>query len=148
MGKTIHITASDGHRLAAYVAEPANAPVGALVMLQEFYGVNSHIREMADQYAGDGYYVIAPAIFDRVERGVELGYDPAGIEKGRELRSKLNLDQTMLDVQAAIYAVAIMGRTGALGYCWGGSLAFLATCRLKRAELRRGLLRRPDCRLV
>ena len=122
MGKTIKIRASDGHHLKAYVAEPAGACLGALVMLQEFYGVNSHIRDMADQYAQDGYYTIAPAIFDRVERDVELGYDAAGIEKGRELRAKLDLDQTMLDVQAAINAVTPFGPVAALGYCWGGSL--------------------------
>jgi carboxymethylenebutenolidase len=130
MGKTIKIRASDGHQLSAYVAEPAGACLGALVMLQEFYGVNSHIRDMADQYANDGYYTIAPAIFDRVERDVELTYDPAGIEKGRELRAKLNLDQTMIDVQAAINAVTPFGPVAALGYCWGGSLAFLAAARL------------------
>jgi carboxymethylenebutenolidase len=131
VSRTIDLTAEDGHRLNAYVAEPTGERLGALVMLQEFYGVNSHIRDMADQYARDGYYTIAPAIFDRVERGVELGYDPAGIEKGRELRAKLNLDQTMMDVQAAIAAAVPFGRVAALGYCWGGSLAFLATCRLK-----------------
>ncbi len=131
MGKTIQITAGDGHTLDAYVAEPDGAVSGALVMLQEFYGVNAHIRHMADAYAADGYTVIAPAIFDRVERGVELGYDPQGIAKGRELRAKLDLDQTMLDVQAAIDAAGASGRVAALGYCWGGSLAFLATCRLQ-----------------
>ena len=131
MGNTIDIIASDGHTLSAYVAKPEGAVVGALVMLQEFFGVNAHIREMADQYAGDGYYTIAPAIFDRVERNVSLGYDPAGMQKGRELRARLNLDQTMLDVQAAIDTVAPFGPVATLGYCWGGSLAYLAAARLK-----------------
>ncbi len=131
MGNTIDIIASDGHTLSAYVAKPEGAVVGALVMLQEFFGVNSHIRDMADQYAADGYYTIAPAIFDRVERGVALGYDPAGMQKGRELRARLNLDQTMLDVQAAIDTVAPFGAVATLGYCWGGSLAYLAAARLK-----------------
>jgi len=130
MGNTIHITASDGHSLSAYVAEPTGATVGSLVMLQEFFGVNAHIREMAEQYARDGYHTIAPAIFDRVERDVELGYDPAGMQKGRELRAKLNLDQTMLDIQAAIDAVKPFGPVATLGYCWGGSLAYLAAARL------------------
>jgi carboxymethylenebutenolidase len=130
VSKTIEIIASDGHTLSAYVAEPAGKTIGALVMLQEFFGVNAHIRAMADQYASDGFYTIAPAIFDRVERGVELGYDPAGMQKGRELRAKLDLDQTMLDVQAAIDAVAPFGTVAALGYCWGGSLAYLAAARL------------------
>ncbi|WP_158880358.1 dienelactone hydrolase family protein [Rhodanobacter sp. L36] len=130
MSKTIDIIASDGHALSAYVAEPEGRAIGALVMLQEFFGVNAHIREMADQYAKDGFHTIAPAIFDRVERSVELGYDPAGMQKGRELRAKLDLDETMLDVQAAIDAVASFGAVAALGYCWGGSLAYLAAARL------------------
>lgn len=130
MSKTIDITARDGHRLSAYVAEPKAATIGALVMLQEFFGVNAHIRAMAEQYAGDGFYTIAPAIFDRVERGVELGYDPDGMQKGRELRAQLNLDEIMLDVQAAIDAVTPFGPVAALGYCWGGSLAYLAAARL------------------
>jgi carboxymethylenebutenolidase len=131
MGKTINLTASDGHVLSAYVAKPTGKVAGALVMLQEFYGVNAHIRAMADQYAQDGFHTIAPAIFDRVERGVELGYDDAGIQKGRELRARLNMDQTMLDVQAAIDAATEFGAVAALGYCWGGSLAYLATARLQ-----------------
>ncbi|HEY9132528.1 MAG TPA: dienelactone hydrolase family protein [Dyella sp.] len=131
MGQHIEITASDGHRLAAYVAEPVGNAVGAIVMLQEFFGVNAHIRAMAEQYAQDGYYTIAPAIFDRVERDVELGYDPAGMQKGRELRAKLDMDQTMLDVQAAIDVAGAHGRVATLGYCWGGSLAYLAAARLK-----------------
>lgn len=130
MSKTIDITARDGHRLSAYVAEPKAATIGALVMLQEFFGVNAHIRAMAEQYAGDGFYTIAPAIFDRVERGVELGYDPDGMQKGRELRAQLNLNEIMLDVQAAIDAVTPFGPVAALGYCWGGSLAYLAAARL------------------
>jgi len=130
VSKTIDITARDGHRLSAYVAEPKAATIGALVMLQEFFGVNAHIRAMAEQYAGDGFYTIAPAIFDRVERGVELGYDPDGMQKGRELRAQLNLNEIMLDVQAAIDAVTPFGPVAALGYCWGGSLAYLAAARL------------------
>jgi carboxymethylenebutenolidase len=131
MSKTIELIASDGHHLSAYVAEPKGAVIGALVMLQEFFGVNAHIRAMADEYANEGFYTIAPAIFDRVERDVELGYDPAGMQKGRELRARLDLDQTMLDVQAAIDEVARFGPVAALGYCWGGSLAYLAAARLK-----------------
>lgn len=132
MSASIDIVASDGHRLSAYVAKPAGAALGALVMLQEFFGVNAHIRAMADQYAKDGFHTIAPAIFDRVERGVELGYDDAGIQKGRELRARLDMDQTMLDVQAAIDAVSSEGRVATLGYCWGGSLAYLAAARLEK----------------
>jgi carboxymethylenebutenolidase len=131
MSKTIELIASDGHHLSAYVAEPKDAVIGALVMLQEFFGVNAHIRAMADEYANEGFYTIAPAVFDRVEQDVELGYDSAGMQKGRELRARLNLDQTMLDVQAAIDQVASFGPVAALGYCWGGSLAYLAAARLR-----------------
>lgn len=130
MGKTIDITASDGHALAAYVAEPAGPPKGGMVVLQEFFGVNAHIRQMADEFARDGYYAVAPAIFDRAERGVELAYDAAGMARGRELRASLVLDQTMRDVQAAIRAASRGGRVAVLGYCWGGSLAYLAAGRL------------------
>jgi carboxymethylenebutenolidase len=129
---SIDIIASDGHRLSAYVARPEGAALGALVMLQEFFGVNAHIRAMADQYAKDGFHTIAPAIFDRVERGVELGYDDAGIQKGRALRARLDMGQTMLDVQAAVDAVSFEGTVATLGYCWGGSLAYLAAARLKK----------------
>ena len=132
MSASIDIIASDGHRLSAYVARPEGAAVGALVMLQEFFGVNAHIRAMADQYAKDGFHTIAPAIFDRVERGVELGYDDAGIQKGRELRARLDMEQTMRDVQAAIDAVSSEGPVATLGYCWGGSLAYLAAARLTK----------------
>jgi carboxymethylenebutenolidase len=130
LNKVIEITAEDGHKLSAYLTQPKGQVIGALVMLQEFFGVNHHIREMADQYAADGYYTLAPAIFDRVERGVDLGYDEAGAQKGRKLRAALKLDQTMLDVQAALNFVAPAGRVAALGYCWGGSLAYLAAARL------------------
>ena len=101
---TIELNANDGHRFAAYVVRPTGAPRGGLVIIQEFFGVNGHIRRVCDQYANDGYLVISPAIFDRVERNVELSYDEVGMSKGRELRAKLNLDNCMKDIQAAIEA--------------------------------------------
>lgn len=132
MGKMIEIAAADGHKLAAYLAEPAGKPKGGLVVLQEFFGVNAHIRQMTDEFARDGYLAVAPAVFDRTERGVELGYDAAGMAKGRQLRANLVLDQTMCDVQAAIDTAARGGRVAVMGYCWGGSLAYLAAARLAR----------------
>ena len=129
MNQDIELTAADGHRFAAYKAEPTSAVRGAIVVLQEFFGVNHHIRNMADLFASQGYLAIAPAIFDRVERGVALDYDQAGMAKGRELRAKLSLDQSMLDIQATIDAASTAGKVGAVGYCWGGSLAFIATAR-------------------
>jgi carboxymethylenebutenolidase len=127
---TIEITAKDGHKFSAYCARPKGKPRGGLVIIQEFFGVNGHIRRVCDQYAADGYLALSPAIFDRVERDVELGYDEAGMNKGRALRAKLDLNQIMLDVQAAIDAAADGGKVAALGYCWGGSLAYIAAARL------------------
>jgi carboxymethylenebutenolidase len=127
---TVELTAKDGHRLAAYRAEPKGKPRGGLVIIQEFFGINGHIRRVCDQYADDGYLVLSPAIFDRVERNVELGYDEAGMNKGRELRAKLALDNCMIDIQAAIGAAGSAGKVAPLGYCWGGSLAYLAAARL------------------
>ena len=127
---TIELNANDGHRFAAYVVRPTGAPRGGLVIIQEFFGVNGHIRRVCDQYANDGYLVISPAIFDRVERNVELSYDEVGMSKGRELRAKLNLDNCMKDIQAAIEAAGAGGKVATLGYCWGGSLAYLSAARL------------------
>ena len=127
---TIGIAAKDGHHFSAYCAQPKGKPRGGVVIIQEFFGVNGHIRRVCDQYAAEGYLVLSPALFDRAERDVELGYDQAGMDKGRALRAKLNLDQIMLDVQAAIETSASAGKVAALGYCWGGSLAYIAAARL------------------
>jgi carboxymethylenebutenolidase len=124
------IAAKDGHEFSAYCAKPPGAPRGALIVIQEFFGVNGHIRRVCDQYAADGYLVLSPAIFDRVERDVELGYDEAGMNMGRELRAKLDLSECMVDIQATIDAAASAGKVAALGYCWGGSLAYIASARL------------------
>src|SRR5258706_289652 len=82
VGKMIELTAGDGHKFAAYRAEPAGKPRGGLIVVQEIFGVNSHIRSVADGYAADGYLAIAPAFFDRVERGLDIGYHPADIQRG------------------------------------------------------------------
>lgn len=127
---TVKVTAKDGHVFSAYCVKPQGAPRGGLIVIQEFFGVNGHIRRVCDQYAADGYLALSPAIFDRVERDVELGYDEAGMNKGRELRAKLDLAKCMVDIQAAIDAAASAGKVAALGYCWGGSLAYIASARL------------------
>jgi carboxymethylenebutenolidase len=131
MGTTIELTASDGHRLAAYRADPAGKPRGGLVVIQEIFGVNSHIRSVADGYAKDGYLVIAPALFDRAERGFEVGYTPPEIERGRAVRAKVSLDDALKDVAAAIKAAAPAGKVGIVGYCWGGTVAWAAATRLE-----------------
>ena len=93
MGETITLTSEDGFKLSAYRATPSGKPRGGLVVVQEIFGVNHHIRNVTDSFAADGYVAIAPALFDRVERGFETGYQPADIERGREMRGKLQLDQ-------------------------------------------------------
>jgi carboxymethylenebutenolidase len=131
MAQTITLTAKDGHTLAAYRADPVGKPKGALVVLQEIFGVNSHIRRVTDDFAAEGYVALAPALFDRAERGVELGYDPASIASGRKIREQVALEGTLADLQAAIDQVQPFGKVGVVGYCWGGSLAFLAATRLQ-----------------
>ena len=130
MGQTITLAAKDGHKLAAYRADPAGKPRGALVVVQEIFGVNHHMRHVTDDFAKQGYVALSPALFDRVEKGIELGYDPKSIEAGRDIRAKVPLDGTLADLQAAIDAVKSAGKVGIVGYCWGGGLAFLAATRL------------------
>jgi carboxymethylenebutenolidase len=128
MGTTIEITAKDGHTLDAYLAEPTGTPRGGLVVIQEIFGVNSHIREVTDGFAREGFKSIAPALFDRVERGVELGYDGT-IERGRGIAMKLTPEQILADVAAAIDALELE-RVGIVGYCLGGSIAWRAASAL------------------
>src|SRR2546427_1808879 len=130
MGKMIQLTASDGHKLDAYRADPSGKPRGAIVVIQEIFGVNSHIKQVADGYAADGYVAIAPAMFDRVQKGFDVGYTPPDIEKGRELRAKITLDFAMKDAEAAVKAAAPAGKIGIVGYCWGGFGAWVAPARV------------------
>jgi carboxymethylenebutenolidase len=121
MGATIDLTAADGHTLSAYTAGSADAPAG-IVVIQEIFGVNHHIREMADRYAAAGYAVIAPALFDRTQRGVGLGYTPDDISAGRELRMKLDDKGVMADVEAAAKYLGAK-KLGIVGYCFGGTVS-------------------------
>jgi carboxymethylenebutenolidase len=131
MGDMVTLKAEDGHTLSAYRATPAGSPRGAIVVIQEIFGVNRHIRKVTDGFAGDGYEAIAPAIFDRVERGYESGYTPADIERGRAVRGKLSMDDVMKDVRATVHAAAQGGRkVGIVGYCFGGLVAWLASTRI------------------
>ena len=130
MGERVGLQASDGHEFSAYRADPPGAPKGGIVIVQEVFGVNSHVRGVCDGYAADGYAVVAPALFDRVERDVELGYQGEDLTRGRELRGALGWDQALLDIQAAMAAVKPAGKLGVIGYCWGGSLAWLSATRL------------------
>jgi carboxymethylenebutenolidase len=130
MGTTLELTAADGHRLAAYRAEPAGKARGAIVVIQEIFGVNSHIKAVTDGFAADGYLSIAPALFDRVQRDVDLGYSADDIAKGRALKDKSPIDAALRDVQAACAEVAQAGRIGMVGYCWGGFVTWMAAARL------------------
>src|ERR1043165_474266 len=126
----LELTASDGHTLAAYRADPTGTPRGALVVIQEIFGVNHHIRAVTDGFAQAGYLAIAPAMFDRIERGVELEYTPAGVQQGRALKAKAPLAGAMADVTAAVAAVAQAGKVGIIGYCWGGFVTWMAAAQV------------------
>ena len=130
MGKMIELTAADGHKLAAYKAEPAGQPRGGIVNIQEIFGVNKHIKEVADRFAAEGYVAVAPALFDRVQRNVELGYTPEDIAKGREIRGKVSNDMALKDAEAAIKAASSAGKVGMVGYCWGGFVTWLSANKL------------------
>jgi carboxymethylenebutenolidase len=131
MGERTQITAVDGFTLGAWQARPAGRPKGAVVVIQEIFGVNPHIREVVEGYAADGYYAIAPQIFDRVERNVELGYDGEGMRQGIALAfQQLDHRLTLLDLQATIERAGVIGRVGVVGYCFGGLLTWRAACEL------------------
>ncbi|KAF0138441.1 MAG: carboxymethylenebutenolidase, partial [Rhodospirillaceae bacterium] len=133
MGETIRLAARDEHLFDAYVAWPVGTPRGGLVVMQEVFGVNGHIRAIADRFASEeGYVAIAPAVFDRLERGVSFGYGEDDLAHGRALRLALGWERPFLDIEAARVHVAAEGgvrKVGMVGFCWGGSLAWLAACR-------------------
>jgi carboxymethylenebutenolidase len=132
MGKTITVTTADGHTLAAYEAGPDNAPRG-IVVLQEIFGVNNHIKEMVDAFAAAGYKAIGPALFDRVERGVDLEYGPDDRKKGFGLRGAIKDEESLADIVACKKALGTKS-TGVVGYCWGGTLAWLSATRTKEFD--------------
>ncbi|MGY4516021.1 dienelactone hydrolase family protein [Lysobacter sp. HA18] len=112
-------------------AVPDREPAGGIVLIQEIFGVNGHIRDVAERFAAEGFEVAAPSLFDPVEPNVELGYDAAGVAKGRELVGKLGFDAAISIVDATAGWLRGRGRTvGAVGFCWGGSVALLANTRL------------------
>ena len=128
----ITIKAGDGHELGAYTAAPSGAVKGGVVVIQEIFGVNDHIRSVADKYAENGYFAIAPQVFDRAEANVELGYtDQAEFDKGLKLAFQdVPITDALKDVQAAINVAAEHGRVGVVGYCYGGLLTWLSACEL------------------
>jgi carboxymethylenebutenolidase len=130
MGGYTTLMARDGHEFNAWLAAPKGAARGAIVLCQEIFGVNHHIRGVADGFAADGYLTIAPCLFDRVRRGIELGYTPAETQQGRGYRMQIPKEKTLLDLAASLNVVKHAGRVAAIGYCWGGTLAYLAACEL------------------
>jgi carboxymethylenebutenolidase len=130
MKETIGLTAKDGHRLPAYHTTPETTPRGQLVVLQEFFGLNDHIRSVADRFTALGYASIVPGLSDRAEKGAEFDYSLEGIAAGHALRAKIPIEASLLDVQAAIDHMGSFGKVGVVGYCWGGSLAFFSATRL------------------
>lgn len=131
MGSFTTLKAADGHELQAYVSLPEGAPIGGLVVVQEIFGVNQSIRDVADAYAKDGFVAVAPAIFDRYERNVELGYDEKDMQKAFALYARLNPETVLLDVAAAFdEAKTKSGKdVGVMGFCYGGLMSWLSATR-------------------
>lgn len=129
MGADITLTASDGHKLNAYVATPDGEPRAGMVIIQEIFGVNDDIRETVDNFVKEGYHAIAPALFDRQEADAVMAFDEAGIGKGRSMKGEMSWDNAILDVNAAIDAVKGKGKVGIVGFCMGGSVTWLAAAR-------------------
>jgi carboxymethylenebutenolidase len=131
MGETIILRAADGFGTTAYVARPKGKPKGGLVVVQEIFGVNRHMRRVADGFAADGYVAIVPALFDRIRPGIELGYAEGDIATGRDLKGASLTDAALLDIAAARDAIKQSGKLGVVGYCWGGFLTWVrrAPCR-------------------
>ncbi|MGA2048280.1 MAG: dienelactone hydrolase family protein [Terracidiphilus sp.] len=135
MSEYVTLKTADGVEIGAYVARPEGEPVAGLVVVQEIFGVNQHIRSVADGYARDGFLAVAPALFDRIERGVELGYEGADMQRARGFIPKLDMEKSLMDVGAAMeFAGSVAGKNvGVIGYCYGGTLAWLAAARLHPA---------------
>ena len=135
MAESVRLTAADGFELSACLARPEGEPVAGLVVVQEIFGVNAHIRSVADGYARDGFLAVAPALFDRIERGVDIGYEGADRERAMSFIQKLDMDKALVDIAAALaFASTATGKkVGVIGYCLGGTLAWLAATRLHPA---------------
>ena len=131
MGQMVKLTAEDDHSFDAYRAAPAGKPKGGVVVIQEIFGVNHHIRNVTDSFAAEGYVALAPAIFDRAERGFETGYKPEDIELGRSIRGKIDINDMVKDIRAAVQSLRAEGlKVCVVGYCLGGTLAWLAATRI------------------
>ncbi len=130
MGGWIELQPEGGAAISAWRADPAGKPRGGIVVVQEIFGVNAHIRAVADRFAAEGYLAIAPAIFDHVERGFDVGYDEEARARGRAIAGKADFEQILRDVAAAVEVAKEGGKVGVVGYCLGGSVAWAAAGRL------------------
>ena len=156
MSEFTTLMARDGHEFNAYLAPPAGKPRGAVVVIQEIFGVNAHIRAVTDSYAAEGYVAIAPALFDRVRKGVELGYTPDTMKEGFGYVMQLQTEKTLLDLAACIAVVKHAGRVGVVGFCWGGKMAYVSACELPVAcgvayyggGIAKELSRTPKCPML
>src|ERR1700735_2547087 len=133
MSEHVKLEASDGHELDAYVARPEGKPLAGLVVVQEIFGVNQHIRSVADGYAKDGFLAVAPALFDRIEKGIELGYEGTDMQRAMSLMPKLDAEKSLADLAAAVkFAEEETGKPAAvIGYCYGGTVAWLGAGRAR-----------------
>jgi carboxymethylenebutenolidase len=137
-GIPMRLQATDGHEFGAYTAGSLASATAAVIVIQEIFGVNSHIRSVADDYAKESFWAVAPALFDRVQRDLQLGYGPEDRQKGMQAAKQVRLDAALRDVQATIqYAAEKFGanKVGVVGFCWGGTLAWLAATRLQPAAV-------------
>lgn len=130
MGERVNLNTAGTHCIGAYLAKPAGKPKGGVVVVQEIFGITPHIRDVADRFAAAGYTAIAPAFFDFVENDVELAYDNAGMQRGRDLAMEVGLDRAVEAVASAADSIQSSGKAGVVGYCWGGTVALLAAQRL------------------
>ncbi|VCU68115.1 Carboxymethylenebutenolidase [Pigmentiphaga humi] len=130
-GERMRLTAADGFEFDGYVARPQGKSRAGVVILPEIFGVNSHMRSVADRYAEWGYLAIAPSVFDRVEPGLDLGYGDDDVRKGQALMKLIDWDGAVLDIEAAGRAVAEAGKVGIVGFCWGGTAAWVTAARGK-----------------
>jgi carboxymethylenebutenolidase len=131
MASYAKLTAADGHVFAAYESRPDHTPRGGLIVIQEVFGVNRHIRAVADSYAAAGYHVMAPALYDRVQRDAAFEYTEEGRDAGRRIVDRVSWDDAMLDVDATRDALAGSGRVGLVGYCYGGIVGWRAATHLE-----------------
>jgi len=130
MGEFNTLMARDGHEFRAYLSPPSGRPRGAVIVIQEIFGINAHMRSVTESFAAEGYLAIAPSLFDRVRKGIELDYNDQTMQEGFGYTKQLKRDEILKDLAAALAVVKHAGRVGTVGFCWGGGISYLAACEL------------------